>query len=150
MMNRRNFTKMIGGLFKGCFVISCREDLPTTATIVKGKIIDDSGVPLQGAEITFYGYDARGFSGITTFHLRVQTDVKGLYSFSEVIPTKTDRVNISLISTDAVKITNMLTPAEYEPYLFKARKKQPTGTIIEIPKDKWGQVITVNFLYKRL
>ena len=63
-------------------LISCKDNLPSTSTIVRGKIIDENGNPLEGAGLRLSGANLKGFSGYDTFNITIESDKNGMYKLS--------------------------------------------------------------------
>ncbi|WP_025765330.1 hypothetical protein [Dyadobacter tibetensis] len=124
---------------------SCKEKLPDAPTIVTGKVIDENGLPLEGAGLSFYGVDNRGWSGIPTFDLTIETDKDGTYRFSSIVPKDTDDVRLFSITTSKVIIDNQ----NYEVYLLLEGQYQPEASPYSIPRSDWGKSTILNYQFRK-
>jgi hypothetical protein len=95
-MKRRKFLIALG-VVPPLVISSCRktEPLPTTPTVITGKVIDENNMPVEGWELMFYGSKLNGISATSTFQEQKMTDVNGLFSFSVVVPQDTGKVGFA-------------------------------------------------------
>ena len=124
---------------------SCKEEPPDVPTIVTGQVIDENGLPLEGAGLSFGGEDNRGFSGITTFGLTTETDKNGTFRFSYIIPKNTDDVSILPRSTQKVKYD-----VDYEAYIFLNGNYTQVTSPHFIPRSDWGKSTIINYQFRKL
>lgn len=127
------------------FASSCKEKLPTAPTIVTGKVIDENGLPLEGAGLSFYGVDNRGWSGIQTFDLTTETDKDGNYWFSYIVPKNTDDVSITSRGTSKVIIDNQ----NYQVFVLREGQFQLESSPYFIPRSDWGKTTIVNYQFRK-
>lgn len=91
-MKRRKFLIALG-VVPPLVLSACKKDeLPKTATVITGKVIDENNMPVEGWELLFYGIERKGISGVDTFAEQKFTDSNGVFSFSITIPS--DTVNV--------------------------------------------------------
>ena len=91
-MKRRKFLIALG-VVPPLVLSACKKDeLPKTATVIIGKVIDENNMPVEGWELLFYGIERKGISGVDTFAEQKFTDSNGVFSFSITIPS--DTVNV--------------------------------------------------------
>jgi len=91
-MKRRKFLIALG-VVPPLVLSACKKDeLPKTATVITGKVIDENNMPVEGWELLFYGIERKGISGADTFAEQKFTDSNGVFSFSITIPS--DTVNV--------------------------------------------------------
>ena len=92
-MKRRKFLIALGVL-PPLVLEACKKDipLPTTPTIITGKVIDENNMPVEGWQLMFYGIERKGVSSVDTFTEQKFTDSNGFFSFSVVVPPNTDSV----------------------------------------------------------
>lgn len=145
-MKRRQLLKLLG-LTPPTLLIaaSCKEKLPSTPTIVTGKIIDENGLPLEGAGLRLSGTDVKGFAGAETFSITAESDKDGNYKLSQLIPKDTDRIGILSMSTDKVPKDQGF--GGYHPYIFLNGKYIELGAPYDIPRSDWGKTITLNYQF---
>ena len=95
-MKRRKFLIALGVL-PPLVLKACKKNtpLPTTPTIITGKVIDENNMPVEGWELMFYGSKLNGISAISTFQEQKFTDVNGVFSFSVIVPQDTDSVGFA-------------------------------------------------------
>lgn len=98
-MKRRSFIWYLGILPSLFFVFSCKKyKFPTTPTVIKGKVIDQDGLPVKGLDFVFGGTE--GIPGKVTFSSNTFTDSEGNFSFSQIIPKETDQASITPIGSE--------------------------------------------------
>lgn len=94
-MKRRNFLIALG-IVPPLILSACKKDeLPKTATVITGKVIDENNKPVEGWEFMFYGSRLNGISGMSTFQEQILTDSNGMFSFSITIPPETVTVRFA-------------------------------------------------------
>ena len=88
-MKRRIFLIALG-VMPSLILSACKKDeLPKTATVITGKVIDENNKPVEGWELMFYGSKLNGISSMSTFQEQILTDSNGMFSFSITIPPET-------------------------------------------------------------
>ena len=104
-MKRRKFLIALGVVLP-LVLGACKGDqLPKTATIIKAKVVDDKGNPLENIPLKFYGYRfsggsiAGGGSIENTFKIEKVSDKQGNIEFSQVVPEITTSVYFSMGDT---------------------------------------------------
>lgn len=127
------------------FASSCKEKLPAAPTTVTGKVIDENGLPLEGAGFSFGGVDNRGFSGVPTFDLTTETDKDGSCQFSYIVPRDTDEVEILPRSTQKVKYDT-----DYEAYIFLKGNYIQVSSPHSILRSDWGKSTVLNYQFRKL
>ncbi|PWJ59666.1 hypothetical protein CLV98_102500 [Dyadobacter jejuensis] len=143
-MKRRQLLKLLGLASPTLLIAaSCKEKLPTSPTIVTGKIIDENGLPLEGAGLGLSGINWEGFNPIPTFTMTTESDKEGNYKFSQVVPKDTEVVNILPRSTDKVPIGNQ----GYAHYIILNGSYKQLGAPYDIPRSQWGKTITLNYQF---
>ena len=91
-MKRRNFLIALG-VVPLLILSACKKDeLPKTATVITGKVIDENNKPVEGWELLLYGIERNGTSAVDTFAEQQFTDSNGVFSFSIGVPQNTDNV----------------------------------------------------------
>jgi hypothetical protein len=123
---------------------SCKEELPEAPTIVTGQVIDENGLPLEGAGLSFYGVDNRGWSGVPTFDLTTETDKNGNYWFSYIVPKDTDDVRILSMTTSKVIIDNL----NYQVFVLREGQYQLESSPYFIPRSDWGKTTIINYQFR--
>ena len=104
-MKRRNF--LIALSFVPFLVtISCKKDLlPKTSTIVRGKVIDEKGNPIENISFKLEGFSFHGVSvaggGVRneTFKIEKVSDKQGNFELSYIVPEITTEASFSMGST---------------------------------------------------
>ena len=103
-MKRRKFLIALG-VVPPLVLSACKGDqLPKTATIINGKVMDEKGSPIQNVLFEFYGYRSYGGSVAgggkkeDTFKLEKYSDKEGIFNFSQVVPEITNIIYLSIIS----------------------------------------------------
>lgn len=101
---------------------SCLDTLPSTPTIVKGKIVDENGDPLEGAGLRLTGVNLKGFSGYDTFSITTESDRNGMYELSHIVPKNTEQISIASrnASIKFVALRASMTRASCAPSPFQA------------------------------
>jgi hypothetical protein len=102
-MKRRNFLIALG-VVPPLVLIACKGDqLPKTATIIKAKVTDDKGIPIENIPLKFYGfrsYDGNYAGGggkiEETFKIEKLSDKQGNVEFSQIVPEITTDVFLSM------------------------------------------------------
>ncbi len=84
------------GVVPPLILSACKKDeLPKTATIITGKVIDENNKPVEGWELMFYGSKLNGISAMSTFQEQEMTDADGMFSFSLTVPQDTGSVGFA-------------------------------------------------------
>ncbi|WP_025761420.1 carboxypeptidase-like regulatory domain-containing protein [Dyadobacter tibetensis] len=122
---------------------SCKEKLPTSPTIVTGKIIDEKGLPLEGAGLRLSGTDVKGFAGTTTFSITTESDKDGNYKLSQIIPKNTDHISILSRPTDKVPTGNQ----GYAPHISRNNSFVLETAPRDIARENWGKTTTLNYQF---
>lgn len=102
-MKRRKFLAALGAV-PPLVLQACKKDLlPKTATIIKVKVTDDKGSPIENIPLKFYGYRSYGgYYGTgggkieETFKIEKNSDKLGIVEFSQVVPEITTDVFLSI------------------------------------------------------
>lgn len=104
-MKRRNFLIALG-VVPPLVLEACKGDkLPKTITIIKAKVTDDKGVPIENIPFKFYGYRSYGGSVAgggkkeDTFKIEKSSDKQGFVELSQVVPEITTSVYFSMGDT---------------------------------------------------
>ena len=114
-MKRRKFLIALG-VVPPLIISSCQEVIP--ATIISGKVTDETGKPFENIPFTFWGYYNTGGSVVgggtqqTTFKIEKTSDKEGNIAFSQAVPERTREVYLL--------IGNVYFP--YELYKIQAKK----------------------------
>jgi hypothetical protein len=143
-VKRRQLLKLLG-LVPLVLLFSCKDKQPSTPTIVKGKIIDENGNPLEGAGLRLSGVKLKGFSGFDTFSITAESDKDGMYELSQVAPQNTDQISILPRTTDKVPLDMGF--GGYHHYIFIGGKYVELGAPYDIPLSDWGKTITLNYQF---
>ena len=101
-MKRRKFLIALG-VVPPLVLAACKVDqLPKTATIIKAKVTDDKGNPIENIPLKFYGfrtYDA-SIAGAgkmeVTFTFEKSSDKQGNIEFSQIVPERTQEIYLGL------------------------------------------------------
>jgi hypothetical protein len=123
---------------------ACEKNLPSTPTIVTGKVTDENNLPVEGVEFLFYGTDKKGLSGIPTFDLSATSDKEGIYRFSQVIPNGTD--NASILPQESNKFRFGI---DYSIFFYKDGIANAATAPIEIERKKYGKENVINFQIRK-
>ncbi len=141
-MERRPFLKILS-LAPIAVLVSCKDSLPSTPTIVTGRIIDENGDPLEGAGLRLSGSNLKGFSGYDTFSITAESDRNGMYQLSQVAPEDTKQISIASRSTSQIKIDNQ----HYRVYVFTDGQYHLETSPYDIPRSAWGKTTTINYQF---
>ncbi len=145
-MKRRKLLQILGLAPPALLIAaSCKEKLPTSPTIVTGKIIDENGLPLEGAGLRLSGTDVKGFAGTTTFSITTESDKDGNYKLSQIIPKNTDHISILSMSTDRVPKDQGF--GGYHPYVSRNSSFVPESAPRDIARENWGKTSTLNYQF---
>ncbi|PWJ59668.1 hypothetical protein CLV98_102502 [Dyadobacter jejuensis] len=143
-MKRRQLLKLLGLASPTLLIAaSCKEKLPTSPTIVTGKIIDENGLPLEGAGLRLSGTDVKGFAGAETFSITTESDKDGNYKLSQIIPKNTDRISILSRPTDKVPTGNQ----GYAPHISRNNSFVLETAPRDIARENWGKTTTLNYQF---
>ncbi|PWJ59664.1 hypothetical protein CLV98_102498 [Dyadobacter jejuensis] len=127
---------------------SCKEKLLAVPMIVTGKVIDENGLPLEGAGLRLSGTNWKGFTPVPTFpSVTAESDKDGNYKLSQLIPNDTEVVSILPMSTDKVKVN-----AGYNDYItlvLTDGNYVQLGAPYDIPRSQWGKTTTLHYQYKK-
>ncbi len=95
-MKRRKFLSSLGLLPALLQAASCNKRFPDAATIIKGRITDGQGNPVEGIRMVMMGTKPLSLSEIETFKVSADSDHNGEYLLSHVITkgSKTRRVDL--------------------------------------------------------
>lgn len=144
-MKRRKFLISLG-VVPPLVIASCEKDfpLPTTLTIINGKVIDENNMPVKDWGFTFSGYDATRIPNVNTFAENTLTNKDGIYNFSLVIPQSTSYINfnpIGIIENGAISEKTLL----YKIFFERDGKYIPFNSSAPNPTPKIGESNTINF-----
>ncbi|PWJ59670.1 hypothetical protein CLV98_102504 [Dyadobacter jejuensis] len=144
-MKRRQLLKLLGLASPTLLIAaSCKEKLPTSPTIVTGKIIDEKGLPLEGAGLRLSGTNWKGFTPVPTFlSVTAESDKDGNYKLSQLIPKDTEVVSILSMATDKVPTGNQ----GYVPYVSRNNSFVPETAPVDIARENWGKTTTLNYQF---
>ena len=142
-MKRRKLLQILGLIPPALLVVACKEKLPSTPTIVTGKIIDENGLPLEGAGLDMAGIKWKGFTPIPTSGVTTESDKDGIYRMSLVVPEGTGDLSILPYSTNKVPIGNQ----GYAHYIFLNGHYTQLGAPHEIPRSDWGKTTKHNYQF---
>ncbi|WP_149240747.1 hypothetical protein [Dyadobacter sp. 32] len=146
-MKRRKLLQILGLIPPALLAASCKEKLPSTPTIVTGKIIDENGLPLEGAGLRLSGTDVKGFAGAETFSITAESDKDGNYKLSQLIPKDTDRIGILPRSTDKVPLNIGI--GDFVSYQLKNSSYDKVTAPHDIPSSEWGKTVTLHYQFKK-
>ncbi len=141
-MKRRQLLKLLG-LAPPLLLAGCKFKLPSTPTIVKGKIIDENGNHLEGAGLRLSGLELKGFSGTVTFSITIESDKNGLYELSQIAPAKTEQISILSRTTELILVGNQ----GYRPYYLIDGKIVPEESPYNILRSSWGKTTIINYQF---
>ncbi len=145
-MKRRQLLKLLG-LAPPLWLAACKDKLPSTPTVVKGKIIDENGKPLEGAGLRLSGTDVKGFAGAETFSITAESDKDGGYKLSQLIPKNTDRISILPMHTDKVPLN--IGVGDFVSYQLKNSIYDKVTAPHDIPRSSWGKTTIINYQFKK-
>ncbi len=147
-MKRRKLLKLLGLTPAGLLIASsCKEKLPSTPTIVTGKIIDENGLPLEGAGLRLTGRNIEGITGgYATFSIYMESDKEGRYKLTQLLPKDTDEVTIASMSTSKIIVDNQ----NYEVYILEGTIYYLETSPYNIPRTSWGKATTLNYQFIKL
>ena len=145
-MKRRQLLKLLG-LAPPLWLAACKDTLPSTPTIVKGKIIDENGLPLEGAGLGLSGINWEGFNPFPTFTIVTESDKEGNYKFSQLIPKDTEVVNILPRSTDKIPLN--IGVGDFVSYQLKNNIYDKVTAPHDIPRSEWGKTTIINYQFKK-
>ncbi|WP_215238957.1 carboxypeptidase-like regulatory domain-containing protein [Dyadobacter helix] len=146
-MIRRQMLRLLGLVPPALLGISCKDKLPTTPTIVRGKIIDENGDPLEGAGLRLSGVNLKGFSGYDTFSITTESDKNGMYELSQVAPQDTEQIDILPRTTDKVPLNIGI--GDYVSYFLVEGNYEKITSPHFIPRSDWGKTITLNYQFRK-
>ena len=86
-MKRRLFLQGLA-LAPPLLLTACGKELPYTATIITGIVLDENDVPIQGIKFSFGG-NTGGISPKDTFYEETVSDATGHYYLEKIIPQGT-------------------------------------------------------------
>jgi hypothetical protein len=122
-----------------------KEKLPTTPTVINGSVVDENENPVPNLMLFFYGYEIRGFRGDdVTFNINQVSDRDGFFTFSQVIPEKTDefRLFVEGVIDDSTGLPRLLDDFHYTYFLND--QLVPIGSIqVSKSKNLFGKTLTV-------
>lgn len=144
-MKRRKLLQILGLIPPALLAASCKEKLPSTPTIVTGRIIDENGLPLEGAGLRLTGRKLEGYSGVQTFSITIESDKYGMYQLPKLVPKDTDQMSILPYSTNKVPLDQGF--GGFHHYIFLNGKYSELGAPYSIPRSEWGKTITLNYQF---
>jgi hypothetical protein len=144
LVNKRQLLEMFC-LAPLAALVGCKDILPSTPTIIRGKIIDGNGNPLEGAGLGFSGANLKGFSGYNTFAITTETDQNGIYELSQITTQDIEKIHILPRTTDKVPLDEGF--GGYVHYIFIDGRYIALGAPYDIPRSSWGKTITLNYQF---
>lgn len=124
-------------------LISC-DRLPSAATVLTGKVTDKDGNPLIGAGLVMAGFKSSDPTSTPVFEVIAESASDGTYSFSQVVPYNTERIEIYSKNTSTVTIN------DYTIYYFLDNAFQLAGAPYIIPKSNWGKTSVLNYQFIKI
>ena len=94
------------GVMPPLVLSACKKEVVIPPTIVKGKVTDESGLPVNGIEFLLFGVEKQDlFRDVQTFNEKQTTNKDGNYNFSINVPSNTQEF---LLKVQSIKnpITN--------------------------------------------
>ena len=141
-MKRRNFLLALWIMSPLVFSSCKKDELPSTSTIITGKVIDENDKPVEGFVLQFGGYFQKGTSSIPTFDLDDKTNKDGTYKISYLVKTSDKQTYFKPIGDYSNNLFS-----QYDIYVWKDNKYQfvgnPVGPII------YGQINIFNFQIRK-
>ena len=97
-MKRRKF--LIGlGVMPPLVLSACKKEVVIPPTIVRGKVTDESGLPIDGVELLLFGIEKQDlFKEVQTFNEKQTTNKDGNYNFSINVPSNTQEFSLKVQS----------------------------------------------------
>lgn len=136
-MKRRQSLRLLGLL--PAWLAGCKSKFPSSPTVVMGKVVDETGTPAEGIELTLSGIKKKGVSPIPTFDERTKTDSDGNYKLSHVVTSGTDFIEFNL--PPALK---------YIPYIdYDGRYEILSSPLTILPKE-YGKTKIVNLQIRKI
>ena len=79
-MKREQFIKSLAlSILPLALLQACKKSLPSTPTVITGKVIDENNMPVEGFMFSFSGIDKKNLiNGLPTFLERQKTDKQGI------------------------------------------------------------------------
>jgi hypothetical protein len=139
---KRTVSLLLICLIPACFIAACKDPYPSAPTTVTGRIVDESGKPLEGVVLGLTGLDKIGVaSGVPTFSVVSETNADGEYTLSYVVPRATDFVEFSTSS-------NAVDGVFYRAFIdYGDRYDLYRG--VSIPRKDYGKTTIVNFQFRK-
>ncbi len=146
-MKRRKFLLSLGLLPMLLQAASCKKRFPDAATIIKGRITDEQGNPVEGIRMVLAGTKPSSFSKTVTFEVRDDSDHNGEYLLSHVITKGSKTRVVDLFYEHNFDLP--FSPTSYGLYTVEDNKlvEQAIGFYI-IGSDKYGKTTTINLHFK--
>ncbi len=141
-MKRRQLLKLLR-LAPPLWLAACKDKLPSTPTIVKGKIIDEKGNPLEGAGLRLSGSELKGFSGTDTFSITIESDKNGQFELYQLVPARTEQISIASRSTSKIIINNQ----NYEVYIYNKGNYHLEVSPYFIDRSSWGKTTILSYQF---
>lgn len=124
----------------------CKEKLPSTPTIVTGKIVDENNQPMSGIIFELYGIDQTGIlKQRETFNIKSESDKDGKYEVSVLIPNTTNWVTFRISPMNTLRIFN-----NYQTFYLNGLIYEPFQDKVEIQREKYGKTTTINFQLRKI
>lgn len=124
----------------------CKEKLPSTPTIVTGKIVDENNQPMSGIIFELYGIDQTGIlKRHETFNIKSESDKDGKYEVSVLIPNTTNQVTFRISAMNPLRIFN-----NYQTFYLNGLIYEPFQDDVEIQREKYGKTTTINFQLRKI
>ncbi len=143
-MKRRQLLKLLG-FAPPLWLAACKDKLPSTPTIVKGKIIDENGNPLEGAGLRLTGREIKGFSGTVTFSITIESDKDGLFKLTQIAPDRTEEISILPMSTDRITLDQGF--GGFVSYILINGNYEKIASPQYIPRSSWGKTTIINYQF---
>ncbi len=146
-MKRRQLLQILGLIPPALLAASCKEKLPSTPTIVTGKVIDENGLPLAEAGLDLAGIKWDFVTPTTTKGVTKESDKDGFYELSLIVPEGTDELSLAPYSTKKVPLN--IGVGDFVAYLYIDQVSTKMTAPYTIPRSDWGKTTTLNFQFKR-
>lgn len=140
-MKRRKFLSVVG-IIPLLTLAACEKNLPSTPTIVTGKVTDENNLPVEGVEFLFSGNTRSGLSVINTFNVREISNTIGSYTLSKIIPSNTDQAELKIVGFFSISPNHTLWFLQNGIYM-------ELGNPVTIPSSGYGKTNTFNFQIRK-
>ena len=147
-MKREQFIKSLAlSILPLALLQACKKSLPSTPTVITGKVIDENNMPVEGVKLAFSGAKMKGISPIPTFRIEAETNKAGVYSFSQVVPDGTSLNNFSPVSYKSSFFFSGR--EEYIIFVSKNGIYQEMRDFIMVQREDYGKTNTFNFQIRK-